>query len=248
MNDKARVALHAANMVDSGMCVGLGTGSTADCFIEALARRHREDGLDVTTVASSVVSSIKAQQLGLPLIALEHVERLDLYVDGADEVAPDMTLLKGRGYDLVREKLLANAAERFIVLIDRSKQVERIGKRFPIPVEVMPFAWRMVKHRLERLGGKPVLRKTANNDGLVITSYGSLVLDTSFEPTLTIDSLVERLDALPGVVEHGIFRRLASSVLIGAEGAVSVMTGDANAMFDDWNEQELFDDGTADGD
>lgn len=114
MNDKERVAKHAANLVKNDMIVGLGTGSTADYFIEELARRRTEEGLRVSTVASSVVSMIKAKTLGLPLIAIEHLTQLDLYVDGADEVAPDNTLLKGQGADLVREKLLATASDQFI--------------------------------------------------------------------------------------------------------------------------------------
>ena len=128
MNDKELVAYQAARLVEDGMLVGLGTGSTANYFIEELARRKSEEGLEVSTVSSSVISAIKAQSLGLPLVAMEHVSRLDLYVDGADEVTPDMTLLKGRGSDLVREKLLARAADRFLVLVDQSKLVERLKK------------------------------------------------------------------------------------------------------------------------
>ena len=153
MNEKELVAHHAANLVQDGMQVGLGTGSTANYFIQELARRRAEDGLQVTAAASSVVSTMKAQELGLPLVALEHLSRLDLYVDGADEVTPDLTLLKGRGYDLVREKLMARASDRFLVLVDPTKLVDRIGARFPVPVEVMPFAWQLVKRRLESIGG-----------------------------------------------------------------------------------------------
>ncbi len=220
MNDKQIVAIEAARRVEDGMLVGLGTGSTANFFIEELARRHREDGLRVTVAASSVVSTIKAQSLGLPLLALEHLGRLDLYVDGADEVTPDLTLLKGRGYDLVREKLLARAAGRFVVLVDASKLVGRIGEKYPIPVEVMPFSWQMVKRSLESLGGRGDLRRNAAGDGLAITSHGSLVLDMVFNPALDGATLDAALNATPGVVEHGIFRNLANSVLVAADGRV----------------------------
>jgi ribose 5-phosphate isomerase A len=177
--------------------------------------------LRVTAVASSTVSAIKARSLGLPLAALEHIDRLDLYVDGADEVAPDLALLKGRGYDLVREKLLATAAEAFVVLVDQSKLVGRIGERYPIPVEVMPFAWGLVKRHLEGLGGHGELRRNAAGDGLVITSHGSLVLDFSFDPESTsAQSLNAALNGSPGVVEHGIFLGLASVVLVAADGVV----------------------------
>jgi ribose 5-phosphate isomerase A len=220
MNDKELVARHAAQQVKDGMIVGLGTGSTANYFIDELARRRSEEGLQVTAVASSVVSTIKAQELGLPLMALEHLTRLDLYVDGADEVAPDMTLLKGRGYDLVREKLLARASDTFIVLVDRTKQVGRIGEHFPVPVEVMPFAWQLVKKRLEALGGHGDLRRNAAKDGLVVTSYGSLVLDMVFDPAFDSQALDAALNGTPGVIEHGIFRGLASAVFIAAEGQI----------------------------
>ena len=226
MNDKQLVAAAAAAQVQDGMLVGLGTGSTANFFIEELARRRAEEGLRVTAVSSSTVSAIKAKALGLPLVAIEHLERIDLYVDGADEVTPDLTLLKGRGYDLVREKLLARAAGRFLVLADPSKRVQRIGERFPVPVEVMPFAWALVKHRLENLGGTGGLRPNAAGDGLAVTSHGSLVLDMAFGPEWDSWALDEALNATPGVVEHGIFQSLASAVLIALDGQVREFTGE----------------------
>jgi ribose 5-phosphate isomerase A len=220
MNDKELVARYAAQYVNDGMVVGLGTGSTANFFIQELARRRAEEGLRVAAVASSVVSTIKAQELGLPLLAIEHLGRIDLYVDGADEVTPDLTLLKGRGSDLVREKLLAQASDQFLVLVDTSKLVSRIGERYPIPIEVMPFAWQMVKLGLEKLGGRGELRPNASRDGLWVTSHGSLVLDMTFDPSVDSATLNTALNAMPGVVEHGIFHKLASSVLIAADGKV----------------------------
>jgi ribose 5-phosphate isomerase A len=220
MNDKELVALHAARYVKDGMLVGLGTGSTANYFIQELARRRAEEGLRVTSVASSIVSTLKAQELGLPLVSMEHLSRLDLYVDGADEVTPDMTLLKGRGYDLVREKLLARAADQFLVVADDSKLVERIGARFAIPVEVMPFAWQLVKRRLEAIGGHAELRQNAAKDGPALTSHGSLVLDVTFDPALGSEALDTALNATPGVVEHGIFRALTSAVFVASNGQV----------------------------
>lgn len=220
MNDKELVARHAAAMVEDGMLVGLGTGSTANFFIDELARRQREEGLRITASASSVVSTLKARQLELPLIGIEHLSRLDLYVDGADEVTPDATLLKGRGYDLVREKLMARAADAFIVLVDQSKLTSRVGERYPIPVEVMPFAWQLVKRSLESLGGKGDLRPNSAKDGLAITSHGSLVLDMTFDSGVDSAALDQMLNATPGVVEHGIFRGHASVVLIATNGQV----------------------------
>ncbi len=224
MNDKQLVALHAANKVESDMVVGLGTGSTANFFLEALADRVRDENLRITTVASSIVSHRKAQSLNLPLVTLESLSQLDLYVDGADEVTPDMTLLKGRGYDLVREKLLARAADQFYVMIDLSKKVNRIGENFAIPIEVMPFAWELVQHQLHTLGGKGDLRQTANGDGLVRTAYGSLVLDMTFPDNITSEALNEQLNNIPGIIEHGIFHRLATHVLLAAGGTIDEQT------------------------
>lgn len=218
MNDKELVARHAAAKVKDGMLVGLGTGSTANCFIEELARRQQEEGLRITAAASSVVSTIKAQQLGLPLISIEHLSRLDMYVDGADEVTPDLVLLKGRGSDLVREKLMARASDEFIVLVDQSKLTNRIGEKYPIPVEVIPFAWQLVRRTLESLGGKGDLRP--NKDGLAVTSHGSLVLDMTFDANIDSKTLNEMLNATPGIVEHGIFQDLATTVLIASEGKI----------------------------
>ena len=220
MNDKELVAIRAARYVQDGMIVGLGTGSTANYFIQELARRHKEEGLRITAAASSVVSTIKAQELGLPLVAIEHLGRLDLYVDGADEVTPQMALLKGRGYDLVREKLLARGSDRFIVLIDKSKLVSRIGEKFPIPVEDMPFAWRLVQSRLQALGGQAKLRQNAAKDGLAITSYGSLVLDLTFESRIDSATLNQQLNDIPGIAEHGIFQNIASAIFIADNGNV----------------------------
>ena len=161
MNDKQLVALHAATYVKSGMLVGLGTGSTANYFIEELARLQRDGGLKITTVASSTVSAQKAQSLSLSIVALEHISSIDLYVDGADEITPEMTLLKGRGSDLVKEKLLAKAATQFIVVADESKLVNHIGQNLVIPIEVIPFAWQLTKKILENAGAQGNLRPNA---------------------------------------------------------------------------------------
>ena len=224
MNDKERVAKKAAMEVSSGMVVGLGTGSSADCFIEALAQRHHEEGLDVQTVASSIVSMQKAQRLGLPIMAIEHLNQLDYYVDGADEVTDALVLSKGQGADLVREKILATAADRFIVLIDESKRVRQIGDRFPVPVEVIPFSWQLVVQALQGVGAQAVLRPNANNSGLAVTSYGNLVLDVDFGSLLTAEQIDTTLNAMPGVIEHGVFRDLASVIYIGVDGVVEELT------------------------
>jgi len=220
MNDKQLVAIHAAKYVKNGMLVGLGTGSTANFFIEELARLQKESNLKITTIASSHISMMKAQSLGLNVIALTQVSEIDLYVDGADEITPDMTLLKGRGYDLVLEKLLAKASKQFLVVADRSKLVDRIGTNFAIPIEVVPFAWKAAKRSLEAAGGVGDLRQNAAKDGLSITSHGSLVLDMSFDKSISESALNQLINNIPGVVEHGIFHQLTSAVLIAGDGKI----------------------------
>lgn len=220
MNDKQLVALQAAKYVKNDMLVGLGTGSTANYFIDELARRQQEDGLKITTVASSTISAQKAQSLQLPIVALEHINSIDLYVDGADEIDPAMTLLKGRGSDLVKEKLLAKAAKQFIAVADESKLVKRIGQNFVIPIEVIPFAWQMTKKSLEAIGGQGDLRPNAAKDGFWVTSHGSYVLDMKFDPSIDTPTLNQLLSNTPGVVEHGIFYDLTDAVFVAANGII----------------------------
>ena len=221
MNDKQLVALHAAKYVKDGMLVGLGTGSTANFFIEELARLQQEQDLKFTTIASSTISAQKAQSLQLPIVAIEHVSSIDLYVDGADEITPDNTLLKGRGSDLVKEKLLAKAATQFIAVADASKLVSYIGQNFTIPIEVIPFAWQMAKKNLEAVGGIGDLRPNAAKDGFWITSHGSYVLDMRFDASINASTLNALINNTPGVVEHGIFHQLTDLVLIAQDGVVS---------------------------
>ena len=220
VNDKQAVAIYAANYVKNGMLVGLGTGSTANYFIEELARRQQDENLKITAIASSQVSMIKAQSLGLNVISLTPVAEIDLYVDGADEITPDMTLLKGRGYDLVLEKLLAKAAKQFLVVADKSKLVDRIGTNYAIPIEVMPMAWKATKNALEAAGGVGELRQNVAKDGLSVTSHGSLVLDMVFDKSISENALNQLINNTPGVVEHGIFYGLSSVILIADAGKV----------------------------
>lgn len=218
MNDKELVAHQALQYVSENMIVGLGTGSTANYFIDALAKRNKEENLKIRAVSSSVVSMIKAKEAGLPIIAMEQIKEIDLYIDGADEIAPDLTLLKGRGYDLVREKLLARSAKKFIVIADESKLVKKIGDNFPIPSEVQPFAWELVKNILMKKGTGDI-RINAAKDGYAITSCGNFVLDFNY-PEKSTEELNALLSQTPGIIEHGIFYNIAHGALISSNGKV----------------------------
>lgn len=225
LNPKQRVAASAAEMVENGMIVGLGTGSTANLFIDALASRCREQELQLRVVASSVISHNRAMQAGLNVMSINQLTGLDLYIDGADEVAPDLNLLKGRGQDLVREKILAHHADQFVVLIDDSKLVKAIGDTHPIPIEVNPDSWQLVQTALQQAGGHGELRLNAAGDNVFFTAAGSMVLDMRFTD-ISCKTLDQLLSSLPGVVEHGIFYKLANEVLIGRDDGVERLTTD----------------------
>jgi ribose 5-phosphate isomerase A len=218
MNDKELVAHQALQYVSENMIVGLGTGSTANYFIDALAKRNKEEKLNIRAVSSSVVSMIKAKEAGLQIIAMEQIKEIDLYIDGADEIDADLSLLKGRGYDLVREKLLARSAKKFIVIADESKIVKKIGDNFPIPSEVQPFAWEIVKNLLMKKGTGDI-RINAAKDGYAITSCGNFVLDFNY-PEKNTEELNALLSQTPGIVEHGIFYNLAHGALISNNGKI----------------------------
>ena len=223
MNDKELVAFEAAKLAKNGMLIGLGTGSTANYFIEHLAKRQVEEGLKITTLASSTISAIKAQACGLNLVSINQVKQINLYVDGADEITPNLTLLKGRGQDLVMEKLLAQAADQFIVVADKSKLVNFIGEKFIIPIEVMPNAWRIVKYHLEQHGAEGDIRLNANQDNIAVTASGNYVLDMRFPTNMDDQHLNTLLNNTSGVVEHGVFYQLADKILIADQGIVSSM-------------------------
>jgi ribose 5-phosphate isomerase A len=224
MNDKQLVAIEAAKLAKNGMVIGLGTGSTANYFIEALAERQTKEGLNIQTVASSTISAIKAQNCGLALVAISQISQLDLYVDGADEITAKLTLLKGRGQDLVMEKLLATAAKQFVVVADKSKLVSHIGEKFVIPIEVMPNAWKMVKHQLEKHGATGDIRLNASQDNVATSAQGNYILDMKFPILLDDKALNDLLNSTPGVIEHGVFYGLTRQVLIADNGQIELMS------------------------
>ena len=223
MNDKELVAFEAAKLAKNGMVIGLGTGSTANYFIEHLANRQAEEGLSVSTVASSTISAIKAEICGLKVVSISQLSHIDLYVDGADEITPNLSLLKGRGQDLVMEKLLATAAKQFVVVADKSKLVSRIGEKLIIPIEVIPNTWQMVKHQLEKHGAEGDIRLNAAKDNVAISAHGSYILDMHFPEHINDEALNALLNNTPGIVEHGVFYGIASQVLIADNGNIEVM-------------------------
>ena len=221
MNDKEIVAQAALEYVKNNTIIGLGTGSTANYFIEGLAKKIKNENLDIKVVASSTISQINAIQAGLTYVSLDQIEAIDLYVDGADEIllSAGIEVLKGRGYDLIREKLLAGASKQCIIIGDNSKIVTKIGDNFPIPIETSPIAWKITQKIIEEFSINCNLRKNTAGDGFAISSYGNLVLDCNFKYN-DISSLSKQLSEVPGVLEHGVFLNIAHLSIIANKGEV----------------------------
>jgi len=213
---KRRAAEEALRRVESGMRLGLGTGSTMAHFLDLLgAALAAGDVRDVVGVATSERTADHAGRLDIPVRGLAEVGRLDLAIDGADEVDPSLDLVKGLGGALLREKMVVQAAHRFIVIVDAGKQVDRLGTRAPLPVEVVPFAWDAHLPMLRELGGEPVLR--GGPDAPYRTDNGNHVLDVGFPDGIEDAADVDRaLHARAGIVETGLFLGLADEVLVAS--------------------------------
>ncbi|MYE02291.1 MAG: ribose-5-phosphate isomerase RpiA [Alphaproteobacteria bacterium] len=209
--EKKLAAARAVALVEAGMTVGLGTGSTAAHAIRSLGKRVGE-GLTVRGVPTSEASAALARAEGIPLVDLNEVERLHLAIDGADEVDRRKHCIKGGGGALLREKIVASAADRLVLVVDSGKTVERLGA-FPLPVEVVPFAVEQVRRRMLALGASVELR--AGKDGLFVTDEGNRILDCRFGEIVDAAALAARLDAIPGIVEHGLFIDMADDVIVG---------------------------------
>lgn len=195
------------------MTIGLGTGTTAYWAIRILGERV-QDGLSIQAAASSIRTEQLAKQWGIPMVALTDIERLDVTIDGADEVDSSFNLIKGGGGALLREKVLASNSRQFIVIVDESKRVQRLG-RFPLPVEITPFAAAMTIARLKSLNCTPELR--LENGQAYVTDNGNYIVDCQFGEIAAPDELSRRIDAIPGVVESGLFVQMASLIVVGFE-------------------------------
>jgi ribose 5-phosphate isomerase A len=225
-DQKRAAAARALEFVRPGMRLGLGTGSTAKHFVELLAQRVR-GGLDVITVATSEATRSDAERLGIPLTSLDETPQLDLTVDGADEIAPDLNLIKGGGGALLREKIVASASARMIVIADESKWASSLG-RFPLPVEVVPFGLGATRRAIEAAAAAvgctgPALLRRAKDGHAFVTDGGHWILDAAFERIADPKSLAERLDGIAGVVEHGLFIGLAHAAIVAGPSGVRVI-------------------------
>ncbi len=222
---KQQVGIAAAQRVESGMVVGLGTGSTTAFAIEELGRRLATGEIsDIVGIPTSFQAVVLGKKFGIPIRSLDDVSNIDLAIDGADEVDPHKNLIKGGGAAHTREKVVDALADLFIVVVDQSKLVDRLGSTFPVPIEVLPMALAPVTRAVTNLGGKPELRLGVKKDGPVITDQGNMVLDVTFAEIPDPKSLEQTLNNIPGVVENGLFVGLADLILVGeAQGETPVV-------------------------
>lgn len=217
---KRMVAGEALKYIEDGMIVGLGTGSTTAHFIQLLGKLVMEEGLEIYGLPTSYQAKLLALESGIPIIDLDEADAIDVAVDGADEVDPNLNLIKGRGAALTMEKIIDYRAGTFIVLVDEGKLVEYLGQRMPVPIEVIPAAWRVIKEELEVFNATSELRMAKNKDGPVITENGNFILDARFERIEDPLDLEIELNNIPGVVENGIFADIADIVLVGTKEGV----------------------------
>jgi ribose 5-phosphate isomerase A len=221
---KKAAAESAVNQVNDGMVVGLGSGSTAAFAVQALGRRLRE-GLRITGIPTSERTAVQARELEIPLSTLAEHPQIDVTIDGADEVETgSLNLIKGHGGALLREKIVADASQRLVIVVDQTKMVNRLGVRESVPIEVIPFGWQSAARRLRGLGANPILRKDPNGEPFK-SDGGHYILDCAFGPINDAKSLADELDHIVGVVEHGLFLGLTSEVRVGGAGGVRVWGG-----------------------
>ena len=211
-NEKQSAARAAVELVQSGNVVGLGSGSTATHVVRFLAERIRNEGLKISGIPTSQQTRKLAEQLNIPLTTLDERQQIDITLDGADEIDPELSLIKGGGGALLREKIIASASRRLVIVADSSKLVAHLGK-FPLPIEVIPFAQALIAQRIRALGAQVSLRRYAY-DNPYVTDEGHHILDCSFGEIAYPRKLADSLRALPGVVEHGLFIGMAEFAIV----------------------------------
>ena len=219
--EKAAAARKSLEYVKDGMVVGLGSGSTATFAIQFLGEQVR-NGLKIRGIPTSRASEELAHSLGIPLTSFDDVDHTDVTIDGADEIAPGLALIKGGGGALLHEKIVAAASRKLVIVADEHKIVKQLGK-FPLPVEVIPFAAGSVKTQLQKLGAHPVLR--LHQDGSVyVTDEGNYIFDCHYEQIADPAALGPILKSITGVVEHGLFLGLASVAIVAGPNGSRVVT------------------------
>jgi ribose 5-phosphate isomerase A len=211
---KERIGTGAAGLVEDGMVIGLGTGSTAACFIQALAKRYEQEGLNIVTVSSSLSSERLARDLGLPTVLVDAIDSIDITFDGADEIDAKKQMIKGAGGALLKEKILASASKELIIMVDESKLVENLGKA-KLPVEVVQFGHRFVEAKLAAFATKVTLRHHIESKPFV-TDSSHFIYDLELKnPVTDAEELDKAIKSIPGVVSTGLFYKYTGRVIVG---------------------------------
>jgi ribose 5-phosphate isomerase A len=213
---KKQAGVKAASFAKSGMLIGLGTGSTAYYAIEEIARRMQEENLEIKAVSTSFSTSLLCQQWSIPLLSIESVSTLDMCIDGADEIDPELNLIKGRGAAHTLEKIVAGMSKEFYVVADQSKKVDKLGRGMPVPVEILPAALSKVEHDLTRLGASEVILRKAgkSKDGPVISDNGNFILDAWFYNIENPKNFEKEINSIAGILDNGIFARYATKIIL----------------------------------
>lgn len=218
---KENVGREASKLIKDGQVVGLGTGSTTHHFIKYLGERVKDEGLDIMGIPTSFQSTLLAREAGIKVTTLDEHD-IDIAVDGADEVDANLDLIKGGGAAHTIEKLVDSSADEFVVIVDGSKVVDKLGA-FPVPIEIIPESLRLVKNAVVELGGVPEVRMGVQKDGPVITDNGNFVLDVKFDDIVNPYELEIELNTIPGVLENGIFAGITDKVIVGRESGNEII-------------------------
>jgi len=223
MNSKKAAADKAISFIQNDMHVGLGTGSTAYWAIDGIGRRVREEGLKIKAIATSNRSEEQARGLGIPIFSFADIDMLDITIDGADEVDQNMNLIKGGGGALLREKIVASNSRQLVIIVDENKMVRHLGK-FWLPVETAVFGWEKTLKKLAALDCTPHLRM--NNDAPYVTDNGNYIVDCDFREIIQPEILHEQINSIVGVMENGLFIKMATKVVVGHEnGDAEIFNG-----------------------
>ncbi|MBS7656787.1 ribose-5-phosphate isomerase RpiA [Candidatus Bathyarchaeota archaeon] len=220
---KERAAVEAVKLVKDGFVLGIGAGSTVAYALREIARRIREEHINVLVISASSQTSQLARQYGIPLTSLEEHLHLDLDIDGADQIDKELNLIKGMGGALTREKIVASVSKTFVVVGDESKLTNTLGKNQPLPIEVLPFSLPFVMSEIKKIGGQPVLKKSSSGDSPFITDNGNYVLNADFGVIKNPWQLNRKLKSLPGVVETGLFLGMADMAIVGTERGIKIL-------------------------
>jgi len=221
LNAKLAAAIEAVRMIRDGQVVGLGSGSTAEIFIVELGKRVRDEGLEIIGIPTSKKSEAIGREAGIPISSLDENSALDITVDGADEVDPNLDLIKGLGGALLREKMVARATRKVVIVVDESKLVHQLGTKAPLPVEVVQFSQKHLAKQMTALGCVPMLRQSDSKP--YVTDNGNYIIDCMFKGIDDPHQLERKLKGMPGVVETGLFLGMADTIIVGAPTGVRTM-------------------------